>query len=392
MLIEELDFVKRKVDLNSIMTPDIKALVDVFDKHGFDIRLVGGAVRDLVLNKTPKDFDLATPATPDEMKEMFDAEGIKWIATGEKHGTLTALGPSTKEPFEITTLRVDSEHTGRHATVDFTRSWEDDATRRDLTYNAMSIDLKNGNLYDYFGGLEDLEAGHTKFVGDADERIKEDFLRILRLFRFAARYGHPIKDETKKAIARNAASLKHISGERIWMEVSKILSGENTVYALQTMQQTGVAKVIGLPIRDLNVLYDVKLRTNNPITILSTQLHDGSEVDVLRDNWKFSRPEKDLALFLVDNKHKQHTYEDLRKMVAFGASPDFVAELAKLQNVARVPNKINVPTFPVSGKDLISLGVTPGPEMGEILATLKRKWADSGFNLSRDDLLQSLNI
>lgn len=390
MLLEDLNSVKRKIDLSAVMTPDIQTLESAFDKHGFSFRLVGGAVRDLVLGKKPKDMDFATDATPNEMKAIFDAEGIKWIATGEQHGTLTALGPESREPFEITTLRVDAETDGRHAEVEFTRSWEEDAKRRDLTYNAMSIDLKNGNLHDYHGGLEDLEAQVTRFVGNADERMQEDFLRILRLFRFASRYGHPIDTDTKDAIKRNAASLDKISGERIWMEMSKILAGDNTVSALKTMKETGVADVIGMPVRDLRTLEDVKSRTSNPITVLVTQLHDGSEVEALRNRWKFSNPEKELALFLVDHKHENFNKERLQDLIVHGAKKDFVTELAKLKNLSDV-SSWQEPVFPVSGKDLIALGLKPGPEMGQTLAKLKKQWVASRFELSKEDLLQSLS-
>lgn len=389
MLIEELEFVKRKVDLGTFITPDIKALDDAFDKHGYDLRIVGGSVRDLVLNKKPKDVDLATDAMPDEMKLIFDLGGFKWFPTGEQHGTLTVLGPTSKEPFEITTLRIDTDHTGRHATVEFTRDWKQDAERRDLTYNAMSIDLKTGNLYDYYGGLEDLESGITKFVGSADSRIKEDFLRILRLFRFAARYGHPITSDTRKAIRDNAANLKNISGERIWMEVSKILSGPNTAQSLKTMKEVGVSDVIGLPVRELSELQDVKKRTSNPITLLVTQLRDGNEVDSLRNKWRFSNPERELALFLVDNKYKTLSQDDLHDMIVHGAKKEFVYELAKLLGLDDV-SSWSEPTFPVKGADLLALGMKPGPDLGKALANLKSNWVNSRFSLSKDELLQSL--
>ncbi|NJO61031.1 MAG: CCA tRNA nucleotidyltransferase [Richelia sp. RM2_1_2] len=391
MLIEDLDSVKRKVDLKQLITPDIKQLVIAFDKHGYDLRIVGGAVRDLVLGKQPKDVDFATDATPDEMKTIFDAEGIKWIATGEKHGTLTALGPSTREPFEITTLRIDTEQDGRHANVSFTRSWEDDAKRRDLTYNAMSIDLKNGNLHDYFHGLDDLEAGRTQFVGDATARMQEDFLRILRLFRFSARYNHPIDSETRKAIKQNASNLKNISGERIWMEVSKILAGPNADVALKTMNETGVSAEIGLPIRDLKTLNDVKTRTSNPITLLSTQLIDGNEVDAIRARWKLANPERDLAVFLVENKYAKLDNEKLQNMIVNGAKKEFVSELSKLVGLKFDANKWNAPLFPVTGNDLISAGFKPGPELGKTLNILKQKWIESRYSLTKIDLLGYLN-
>lgn len=188
-----------EVQDTGIISPDVKTLGELFSRNGFEIRVVGGAVRDVALGKSPKDIDLATDATPQEMQKMFDRAMIKHIPTGIEHGTLTAV--LNNEPYEITTLRADTETDGRHAEVKFVKSWEEDAKRRDLTYNAMSMDIE-GNLYDYFGGMDDLQDKVSKFVGDAEQRIKEDYLRILRYFRFKADFHllHGIKIHCKQSI------------------------------------------------------------------------------------------------------------------------------------------------------------------------------------------------
>ncbi len=382
--------IEKKIDVSSIITPGLKRIETAFRRNHHEIRIVGGAPRDLILGKTPKDVDLATTATPEEMKRIFNDENLRWLPTGEKHGTLTVLDPFTKEQYEVTTLRIDTNHTGRHADVEFTRNWKADAARRDLSYNAFSVDFE-GTLYDYFGGLDDLQQGQTRFVGDAHARINEDFLRILRLFRFAARYGHPIDRDTKKAIADNAAHMSKISGERIWMEMSKILAGPNSTSVLQVMDETGITKVIGLPIRDLRHLDDVKHRTDNPVTLLATQLVDGNEVDQLQQRWKFSNPERDLARFIVDHKSKNLNHDRLQDLLAHGAKKEHVHELANVVGITS-SSSLDAPVFPVTGKHLIALGAKPGPDIGRTLSALKQKWVDSRFRLSKEELLADLNI
>lgn len=168
--------------------PNIASILElgkIFKANGFEIRLVGGVVRDLLLGKTPKDVDLATTATPDQMIALARTNNLRYIETGLQHGTLTFVVDG--EPYEITTLRVDKETDGRHATVEYTTDWHTDAERRDLTYNAFSLDL-NGNLYDYFNGLKDLKNKTTRFVGDPNKRIQEDYIRILRYFRMSQKF------------------------------------------------------------------------------------------------------------------------------------------------------------------------------------------------------------
>lgn len=169
-------------EFKSIFTDELKVLAELFKKYDYDIRVAGGAVRDLLMNLEPKDLDFATTATPSEMKKIFEAESIRMInANGEKHGTITAR-VNDKENFEVTTLRIDVVTNGRHAEVQFTTDWMLDALRRDLTINSMFLDL-DGNVYDYFYGYDDLKKRRVAFVGNAATRIQEDYLRILRYFR-----------------------------------------------------------------------------------------------------------------------------------------------------------------------------------------------------------------
>ena len=381
-----------QVDVGNIITPDMELIERVLKDAGHSIRIVGGAVRDVFTGEPPKDIDFATDATPDEMKEVFDKNSLHWIATGVQHGTLTVVGPKSKEPFEITTLRIDSDHDGRHAEVEFTRSWEEDSERRDLTYNALSMDF-DGTVYDYHNGVADLKAGKTRFVGDPNGRITEDFLRILRMFRFAARYGHKLTPKEMMAVSRNVKGLEQISGERVWMEISKILSGNNTAMSLEEMKSTGVAQVIGIPANDVSKIHLVKKFTDNPVTILMSLTHKQEQVDHYINDWKWSTPEKKLAQFLLDNKFNDFKIEIAQDMIINGAPKDFVIELAHLRINPKIATEIenwDVPEFPIQGRDLVSMGMKPGPDMGKMLKYLKTLWVSARFAPTRDELLDVL--
>uniref|UniRef100_A0A3B3BBG9 tRNA nucleotidyl transferase, CCA-adding, 1 n=1 Tax=Oryzias melastigma TaxID=30732 RepID=A0A3B3BBG9_ORYME len=169
-------------DFQVLFTEGLNGLAELFDKHQYELRIAGGAVRDLLSGRRPEDVDFATTATPEQMKSIFQSAGIRMINNkGEKHGTITAR--LHNETFEVTTLRVDVQTDGRHAEVEFTTDWQKDAERRDLTINSMFLGL-DGTLYDYFSGYEDLQNHRVRFVGRAEQRIQEDYLRILRYFRF----------------------------------------------------------------------------------------------------------------------------------------------------------------------------------------------------------------
>jgi tRNA nucleotidyltransferase (CCA-adding enzyme) len=361
----------------SIISPDVKELGSIFARHNFEIRIVGGAVRDVALGKSPKDIDLATDATPQEMQKMFDRAMIKHIPTGIEHGTITAV--INNEPYEITTLRSDEETDGRHAKVEFVRSWEEDAKRRDLTYNAMSMDL-DGEIHDYFGGMDDLQDKVSKFVGNPADRIQEDYLRILRYFRFQGRLSTPTWDkETLEAISSNVKGLSQISAERIWSEMGKILSGQNVANILATIKDTGAAQVIGLNVDNLNTVKD----NSNPIIVLA-QLNNS--VDIAK-RWKMKNTEADLLNFLSQNKDDKKKVED---MIADGIAKEKISALAELQDQKKMADHAmvtSVPEFPVNGADLIAKGVPQGPEIGKTLNTLKQQWKQSNFKATKQDLL-----
>ena len=203
-----------------------------------DARLVGGVVRDLLANRPITDVDMATPQPPEAVLHALQQAGVRAVPTGLEHGTVTAVIDAA--PYEITTLRRDEETDGRHARVSWTADWREDAQRRDFTINALSLD-RAGGLHDYFGGQADLAAGHVRFVGDAVLRIQEDALRILRYFRFQARYGRGQPDASAlQAISSQVALLRGLSVERIWSELKRILAGPQVIETLHLMEQAGV--------------------------------------------------------------------------------------------------------------------------------------------------------
>ena len=246
--------VSRKLNnkhFQQLLTPELTRLGIIFERHGYQLRLVGGVVRDLLLGNKPKDIDLATECTPENMVKIFAAENIRYIPTGLQHGTITAHINSTD--FEITTLRIDRETDGRHAVVDFTTDWVVDAERRDLTINAMSLGF-DGTLYDYFDGEQHLKERKVLFVGDPVKRIKEDYLRILRYFRF---YGRIVPEAdrhdaaTLEAIHSTVAGLQAISAERIRDEICKIIVGNHAPHLIEVICRLDVAKHIGKKLSEM---------------------------------------------------------------------------------------------------------------------------------------------
>ena len=372
--------------MERLITNEIEKLGQLFKDNGFELRIVGGAVRDVLLNLEPKDIDFCTDATPQEMIALITDNGMKYLPTGLQHGTISVVGKD--ELYEITTLRIDKETDGRHAEVEFTIDFELDAARRDFTFNAMSVDME-GNLYDYFNGQFDLEANRVMFVGNVEERITEDYLRILRFFRFLGRmdrFGMP-NAETIHAFRNNASGLSEISSERIWTEMKKILTGKHTYSILWLMDFLNVSDVLDAPKPNPMLNHDTvgTLKTNNPITKLAF-LTTGVN---MHDDWKLSKKESELLEFLhvtqVPNLH------NAKVMLTNGTKLEFLQELFLMVSDFKTLEKINnwaVPKFPVTGKDLLDAGFAPGPAMGDKLSAMKVVWQASEFVMLKEDLLK----
>ncbi|KAM3621316.1 uncharacterized protein V6R79_009423 [Siganus canaliculatus] len=393
-------------EFQSLFSDGLNGIAEVFKKNQHELRIAGGAVRDLLSGKRPEDVDFATTATPEEMKEMFHSAGIRMINNkGEKHGTITAR--LHNENFEVTTLRIDVQTDGRHAEVEFTTDWQKDAERRDLTINSMFLGL-DGTLYDYFKGYEDLQNRKVRFVGSAEERIQEDYLRILRYFRFYGRVALKADDhepETVAAIRENGRGLAAISGERIWVELKKMVVGNHAAHLLELMYNLEIAQYAGLPadgnVEEMKrVWQNAKDHSPKPMTILASLFRCPEDVEKMDIRLKVSKEEKTLALFLVKYRKELHKRQDesdsLRPFTDFIIdsreldSQSKVCELLKYQGEEKVLAELcswSIPRFPVSGHDLRRMGVTSGKEIGATLQKLRDVWKKSRYQMDKDELL-----
>uniref|UniRef100_A0A8C4QWN5 tRNA nucleotidyl transferase, CCA-adding, 1 n=1 Tax=Eptatretus burgeri TaxID=7764 RepID=A0A8C4QWN5_EPTBU len=391
----------------ALFTDGLKQIAELFSKHHYELRIAGGAVRDLLSGKQPQDVDFATTASPQQMKEMLSSANIRMInAIGEKHGTITAR--VCEQNFEITTLRVDVLTDGRHAKVEFTKDWAMDAERRDLTINSMFLDL-DGNLYDYFNGLQDLQNKRVRFVGDPEKRIQEDYLRILRYFRFYGMVAADLEQHEEKtllAIQENARGLAKIAGERIWLEVKKTLLGNHVSHLLSLVYSLGVAPYIGLPVSSLEEMLIVCERSLNlqpkPMTILSALFQNQEDVRKLDLRLKISREEKNLALFLLKHRRDMHPgdekdplepYKDLINQSRDPLIRERTYELLKYQGERNLLSDLQgwtVPCFPISGHDLRVRGITSGKEIGIELQRLRQLWKQSGYTADKETLLENV--
>lgn len=386
-IVEQLN--NKKKFLDKLVDSNLLNLHKLYRKNGYHLRIVGGAVRDILMDKTPKDIDLASDATPTESLKLLKDNNIRVIETGLKHGTITANIDG--EDYEITTLRIDKKTDGRHAEVEYTRDWEQDAQRRDLTFNSMSMDF-DGNLYDYHGGSDDLSKGVAKFVGAAGERIQEDYLRILRYFRFQGRVNNPTFDKnTLKEIKNNSSGLQQISGERIWSEVKKILSGNHTETILEKMKTTKTLHNIGLVNINVKEFNKIKSNTEDSQLLMAALLPTVDALDTLRERWKFSNSEYNLMKFVITHRDIKLTSNMAKTMISLNGYPrEFILKVLEYhgdKNSSKNLMQWESPDFPISGQDLKDIGISPGPKMGKTLNILKRKWVDSDYSLTRNELL-----
>lgn len=389
------------------ITAPLATLEGIFRKEGHELRFVGGFVRDRLLGKAPKDIDLATDADVGRMLEIAERHGFlddaaakanreagpdrrRVIQTGVKHGTLTFVIGDT--PCEITMLRIDVACDGRHAEVEHTTDWKADAARRDLTINAMSMDFA-GRLYDYFGGRDDLDARIVRLVGDPDARITEDALRILRLWRMTQKWESgpaPTIDPASRAAAcRHTGMLDRLSGERVWSEMQKILTGPRAPALLEDMHRAGVLEAIGVPWRAPAEAEAAHGRGVSALGMLASQMGFAGEAERLADRWRMSNEERQRLRFLVAEKGRvsERRIEDL---LVDGTPRAWAVDLARLAGAAEARARtFDPPQFPLAGRDLVeALGMKPGPQIGARLRQARAAWVESRFALTREDLLE----
>ncbi|MFK5978355.1 MAG: CCA tRNA nucleotidyltransferase [Rhizobiaceae bacterium] len=384
----------------------------ILSKDGEEARVNGGAVRNAILGEPISDVDISTTLLPEDVIERLEAKGMKVIPTGIEHGTVTVLVEG--HHFEVTTLREDIETNGRQAVVEFGRDWKLDAMRRDMTMNALYCDI-DGKVYDPLGGYEDLIARRVVFIGDADDRIREDYLRILRFFRFFAWYGTMRPDaEGLKACARLKGQIKNLSVERVWAELKKLLAAPDPSRALLWMRTAGVLTTVlpetgkwgidrihGLVRMEKELKWDFDpvlrmmaiLPVSRDIVIeLAKRLKLSSKEARRLIEWsqcplpdaKIS--EKDFHKLLYRNSPRVMK-DKLKLELARIATYDQSGPMEEIKNLFAQAQRWQRPEFPVQGKDLLTDGFEEGPELGEKLAALEQLWVDSDFTMSKNALL-----
>ena len=360
-------------------------LLDALGAHEGLTRYVGGAVRDELLGLPVSDVDLATKLRPEAVIERLEAARIKAVPTGIEHGTITAV--SDGHAFEITSLRRDVSTDGRRATVAFTDDWKEDAARRDFTINALSVDPKTGEIFDYFGGLPDIEERRVRFIGEPLERIAEDHLRILRFFRFHARFGAGDPDPAAlEACARRANDLMALSRERIADELLKLLGLPNPTPTVEIMLQRGIIKPV-FPEIDPGRLDELE-------GLIAAERHAGIEPNPLRRLAALLPRDVEIA---EDVAVRLRLSNKARKRLACSADPnagpnaralayrvgtdcavDRFLLAGKTDDAAAISSWIP-PRLPIGGGTLISRGLAEGPIVARTLRRIEDRWVDAGF-------------
>jgi len=344
-------------------------------------RYVGGAVRDTLLGLAVKDIDMATPLAPGAVIERLAAAGIRTVPTGIAHGTVTAILP--EGPVEITTLRHDVSTDGRRATIAYAQDWQDDAARRDFTINALYADPLTREVFDWFGGLDDLAHRRVRFIGDARQRIREDHLRILRYFRFQARFGsEPADPESESACTELAATLKGLSRERIAMELLNLLALPDPAPTVSRMAQLGILAVI-LPEGDpagLAALVAAERRTGaaaDPLRRLAALLPaDPAVAEQVGARLRLSTAQRKR---LVTAAGRQGNADGARALAyRLGREEAIDRLLLDGQDIAALSGW-EIPRLPIKGADIVARGVGAGPEVARVLRAVEARWVAEGF-------------
>ena len=344
-------------------------------------RIVGGAVRDALAGLPVSDIDVATPWTPDAVTAALQAAGLRAVPTGLDHGTVTAV--CEHRGFEVTTLRQDVQTDGRHAVVAFTDDWRADAARRDFTINAMSM-ARDGAVFDYFRGRADLAAGRVRFVGDAAARVAEDRLRILRYFRFQARYGRGEPDaDALGAIRDGLAGLAMLSVERVWSELSRILAAPDPRASVELMASLGVLAAVlpeGVDPARLATLIEAGAPADPVLRLAALLTGDAEE---LARRLRLSSSDRSRLLALRSGPVPRSADGDaaLRRLLAEEPAETLIGRVWLAGGPAALRARLGAmprPVFPLEGRDVVALGIPPGPEIGELLRRVRAWWIREG--------------
>jgi poly(A) polymerase len=414
---------EHRLDPQPWMTaPDTVAVLKALTAGGQEARFVGGCVRDALLGRAITDIDIATPEPPEQVMKLLSAAGLAVVPTGLKHGTITAV--LHKRPYEITTLRRDVETFGRHARVEYTDSWEADASRRDFTMNALFCS-PDGTLYDAFDGIKDLRAKRVRFVGEAEARIREDVLRLLRYFRFYAHYGTPPPDPAALKACRDLAHLlPTLSGERVCQETLKLLRAQEPAPVFRLMGDQEILPHF-LPearhIDRLAALVAIEgivsaslIERADAIRRLGALLDDGAETaSAVASRLRFSNSDRERLRSII-SQNEGGIDPDLnpvaRRRLIYRLGTDCFIDRALLAwagiiaqsgtkdrrtaeswiDLIRMAREWAVPVFPLKGRDVLDAGVTGGPEVGEIMEQMHEWWVAGDFAADRTVCLDKL--
>ncbi len=390
----------------------LHAVLDALDAASDKARIVGGAVRNSLLGLPVADIDIATVWPPEQVIEKLEKSGLKAVPTGLSHGTITAVSDS--RPFEITTLRVDLATDGRRADVAFTSDWTSDAARRDFTINALYLG-SDGKLFDPLGGLQDVEAKRVRFIGQADERICEDYLRILRFFRFHAQFARGGMDrEGLAACIRGRIGIRRLSSERVRAELLRLLSIEECAGTVETFARTGLlTDLLGgvAYVSELRRLERIERTSNWPpdpllrLAVLGCKIREdaarlASRLRLSKAETKriskaidgFSSVSPDLeerACKILLYRLGPKTFRD-RVLVAWANAGD-ARQNGQWLSLYNLPDTWDIPKFPIQATSILARGVKPGKRVGEILRAAEKIWVEAGFPKSDAALERILN-
>ena len=398
-----------------------RRIIAALDSVGVEGRYCGGVVRDMMLGQmsaSHPDIDMASPLPADQAMALMASHGLKTIPTGLAHGTITICDPQNpKIKVELTTLRVDIATDGRHAKVSYTEDWQADSCRRDFSINSLYL-TSSGEVIDWHHGQEDIISGKIRFIGDPHDRLAEDYLRVLRYFRFYARFGQLAPDEnTKAALTKAASQLDTLSGERVALEMRKILAS-GSVATLTLMEELKVLRAICPKEWDINS-YDKWQQWDegrDPMLALSVLLPE-DQTQRLAQDWKLSRKEQQslkrfgsrLSLPQMKSLTGQFWQQEvwrlchrkgwsgddvagalivnwLKQTIEQTPPPDLEGATISADHLARIRG-YDIPIMPVNGDDIRSYGIADGKSIGLMLAEIEEVWLDSHFSADRGNLL-----
>ena len=384
-------------------------IFETFKKNS--IFLVGGCIRDAILQKDVTDIDFATSLTPDETTNLLDQNNIQSVDVGKKYGTVTAI--INQKKYEITSFRKDISTDGRHATVTFTKDMKEDAQRRDFTFNALYVD-SNGKIFDFYNGQEDLKNGNVIFIGDPNERIKEDYLRILRYFRFFALFENSdIDPDLQKVFTVNHAHLSNISNERKWHEFKEILKLKTPHNSLHMMESVGILKTHfegALLDENFKNLIEIESRIRavpNPIIRLSTLIGSSLEkTNHFINSFPLSKADSTELLKLSSLNKKIVSYlsmKEVRYLLYKLGKTEFQNQIiinwsrdtqnkneVNWRSLYEVADNWTKPDFGISPKDIINMGIEQGPMVGRIMSEVEDWWAENDFIDDKFSLIERL--